>query len=38
MSDINHIETTEFQQVQGIITLHRSLEEFTQFLTPKIKK
>ena len=24
MSNINSIETTEFQQVQGIISLHRS--------------
>ena len=38
MSNINNIEATEFQQVQRIITLQRSLQEFTQFLTPKIKK
>ena len=24
MSNINHVETTEFQQIQGIISLHRS--------------
>ena len=34
MSDIKRIETTKFQQAQGVISF---LEEFTQFIIQKIK-